>query len=274
MAISLLNNITALEAENQVNQTDSSLQNVLVQLSSGSRLNSGADDPAGLSIADSLQANITELNQAANNANTGIGLLQTADGSLSQVTNLLDRAITIATEAANGGPTSSQMEALNNEYTSIKAEIDRIGSQTTFNSTSVFTGSTTSIFLGSAANSIGVNINTLSSSVLSLSNTELWDGADTNTADAAAALTAINTAVSTIAQDRGNIGATLNRLTDAQNVINNQVTNLTSAENLIQSANIPQDVTEEAQYSVLEQTGISALSQANQATQAILKLFQ
>jgi flagellin len=274
MAISLLNNITALEAENQVNQTDSSLQNVLVQLSSGSRLNSGADDPAGLSIADSLEANITELNQAANNANTGIGLLQTADGSLSQVTNLLDRAITIATEAANGGLTSSQMQALDNEYTSIKAEIDRVGSQTTFNSTSVFTGTTSSIFLGSASNSIGVNISTLSSSALSLSGTQLWDGADTNTTDAASALSAINTAVSTVAQDRGTIGATLNRLTDAQNVINNQVTNLTSAENLIQSANIPQDVTEEAQYSVLEQTGISALSQANQSTQNILKLFQ
>jgi len=274
MAISLLNNITALEAENQVNQTDSSLQNVLVQLSSGSRLNSGADDPAGLSIADSLQANITELNQAANNANTGIGLLQTADGSLGQVTNLLDRAITIATEAANGGLSASQMQALDNEFTSIKAEIDRIGGQTTFNSSSVFVGGTTSIFLGSAANSIGVSISNLSSSWLGLSGAMLYDGSDTSTADAAAALTAITTAVSTVAQDRGNIGATLNRLTDAQNVITNQVTNLTSAENLIRSADIPQDVTEEAQYSVLEQTGISALTQANQSTQNILRLFQ
>jgi flagellin len=269
MPISLLNNIAALEAENQVNQTDSSLQNVLVQLSSGSRLNSGADDPAGLSIADSLHANETELSQAANNANTGIGLLQTADGSLGQVTNLLDRAITIATEAANGGLSTSQLSALDNEYTSIKAEIDRIGGNTTFNNTNVFTGSTTSIFLGSAANSIGVTISTLSSSALSLSGTDL-----TSSSDAATALTAVEAAVSTVAQSRGTIGATLNRLTDAQNVINNQVTNLTSAENLIRSADIPQDVTLEAQYSVLEQTGISALSQANSATQSILKLFQ
>jgi flagellin len=269
MAISLLNNITALEAENQLNQTSSSLQNTLVQLSSGSRLNSGADDPAGLSIADSLQGNITQLSQAANNANTGIGLLQTADGSLGQVTNLLDRAITIATEAGNGGLTTSQLGALDNEYTSIKAEIDQIGSQTTFNSTAVFTGSTTSIFLGSATNSIGVTISTLSSTALGLTGTDL-----TSNADAATALLAIDSAVSTVAQDRGTIGATLNRLTDAQNVINNQVTNLTSAENLIRSANIPQDVTQEAQDSVLEQTGISALTQANQSTQSILKLFQ
>jgi flagellin len=281
MSISLLNNITALEAENQVNQTDSSLQNVLVQLSSGSRLNSGADDPAGLSIADSLQANITESNQAANNANTGIGLLQTADGSLGQVTNLLDRAITIATEAGNGGLTTSQASALDNEFQSIKAEIDQIGSQTTFNGTNVFTGATTSIFLGSAANSIGVTISALSSNGLGISTLPAGSTSFagdtinlTTASNAATALTDINAAVATVAQDRGTIGATLNRLTDAQNVINNQVTNLTSAENLIQSANIPQDVTEEAQYSVLEQTGISALSQATQSTQNILKLFQ
>jgi flagellin len=269
MALSLLNNITSLESENQLNQTDASLQNTLLQLSSGSRLNSGADDPAGLSISNSLTADVAVLNQASNNANEGIGLLQTADGSLSQVTNLLDRAVTIATEAANGGLTTSQLSALNNEYTSIKSEIDRIGSQTTFNSSSVFVSTTTSIFLGSTTNSIGVTVGALSSSGLALSSTNL-----SSTGGAATALTAITTAVSTIAQDRGTIGATLNRLTDAQNVINNQVTNLTAANNLIESANIPQDVSQESQLSVLEQTGISALSQANQSTQNILRLFQ
>jgi flagellin len=269
MPISLLNNITSLEANNELNQTNASLQNVLVQLSSGSRLNSGADDPAGLSIADSLNANIAVLNQASSNANDGIGLLQTADGSLSQVTSLLDRATTIATEAANGGLSGTQATALDTEFTSIKSEIDRIGGQTTFNGTSVFTGATTSIFLGSAANSIGINVATLSSAGLSLSGDSL-----TTTANATIALGAITTAVSTVAQARGNIGATLNRLTSAQNVINNQVTNLTSAENLVTSANIPQDVTEESQLSVLEQTGISALTQSNAVTQNLLRLFQ
>ncbi|HXJ92360.1 MAG TPA: flagellin [Terriglobia bacterium] len=269
MSLSLLNNITSLEAQNQLNQTNASLQNTLVQLSSGSRLNSGADDPAGLSISNSLTADVATLNQASNNANTGIGLLQTADGSLGQVTNLLNRAVTIATEAANGGLTTSQASALDNEFTSIKAEIDRIGAQTTFNSSSVFTSSTTSIFLGSSANSIGVTIGALSSAGLGLGSDSL-----TSTTNAATALTDITSAVSTIAQDRGTLGATLNRLTAAQNVIANQVTNLTAANNLIQSANIPQDVSQEAQLSVLEQTGISSLSQANQSTQQILRLFQ
>ena len=214
MSISLLNNITALEAQNQLNQTNSSLQNTLVQLSSGSRLNSGADDPAGLSISNSLTADVAVLNQASNNANTGIGL-------------------------------------------------------TTFNSSSVFTATTTSFFLGSSSNSIGVTIGTLSSTGLNLNNDSL-----TTAAKAATALTDITAAVSTVAQDRGTLGATLNRLTAAQNVIANQVTNLTAANNLIQSANIPQDVSQEAQLSVLEQTGISSLSQANQSTQQILRLFQ
>jgi len=269
MSLSLLNNISSLEAQNQLNQTSASLQNVLVQLSSGSRLNSGADDPAGLSIADSLHASAAMLSQASNNANTGIGLLQTADGSLGQITNLLNRAVTIATEASNGGLTTSQSAALDNEYQSIQAEITRIGQQTTFNGSSVFTATTTSIFLGSATNSIGVTIGTLDATGLALNSTDL-----TSAGNAATALDAINTAISTVAQDRGTLGATLNRLTAAQNVISNQVTNLTSAENLIRAANIPQDVTAESQYSVLEQTGISALAQANQMTQQVLRLFQ
>jgi flagellin len=281
MALSLLNNITSLEAQNQLNQTDSSLQNTLVQLSSGSRLNSGADDPAGLSISNSLTADVAVLNQASNNANEGIGLLQTADGSLGQVTNLLDRAVTIATEAANGGLTTSQASALDNEFQSIKAEIDQIGSQTTFNGSSVFTSSTSSIFLGSSANSIAVTIGALSSNGLGISSepagSSNFSGDTINlttTANAATALSDLQTAVNTVSQDRGTLGATLNRLTDAQNVITNQVTNLTAANNLIESANIPQDVAQESQLSVLEQTGVSALSQANQSTQNILRLFQ
>ena len=132
----------------------------------------------------------------------------------------------------------------------------------------MFTASTTSIFLGSTTNSIGVTIGTLSSSGLGISGDSLTSG------NAATALSDIQAAVLTVASDRGTLGATLNRLTDAQNVITNQITNLTAAENLVRSANIPQEVTQEAQYSVLEQTGISSLSQANQTTQQILRLFQ
>src|ERR1035438_1103787 len=123
MSLSILNNISALEAQNQLSITQNNLQGTLQQLSSGQRINSGADDAAGLSIANGLQANTTALNQSAQNANAGVGKLQVADGAMSQVTTLLNRAVTLATEAANGTVTSAQQSALNTEFTSIKNEI-------------------------------------------------------------------------------------------------------------------------------------------------------
>ena len=102
MALGVLNNISALYAENSLNNTNNSLQTVLTQLSSGSKINSGSDDAAGLSLINGLQANSTALTQSSTNATEGVGLLQVADGALSQVTNLLNRAVTLATETANG----------------------------------------------------------------------------------------------------------------------------------------------------------------------------
>ncbi|HWZ56636.1 MAG TPA: flagellin, partial [Verrucomicrobiae bacterium] len=102
MAISILNNIPSLVAQNQLSITQNNLNKTLFQLSSGSRINTGADDAAGLAIANGLGANIAALDQSAQNANSGVGALQVADGSLAQVTTLLDRAITLATESSNG----------------------------------------------------------------------------------------------------------------------------------------------------------------------------
>ena len=145
MSLSILNNIAALYAENNLNSTTASLQTTLQQLSSGSRINSGADDPAGLAVSDGMNANVAALNQSATNANTGIGLLQTADGALSQVTSLLDQAVTLATEASNGTLTSAQVSSANQEYQNILTQIGNIGSTTNFNSNSVFTNSATNL---------------------------------------------------------------------------------------------------------------------------------
>jgi flagellin len=153
MSLSILNNISSLMAQNQLQVTNNNLQSTLFQLSSGSRINTGADDPAGLAIADGLNANITALNQSVQNANNGVGALQVADGALSQVTSLLNRAVTLATEASNGGLSTAQASALNNEFNSILSEINQIGTNTTYNGTGVFTGSSLSIYMsdGSAA---------------------------------------------------------------------------------------------------------------------------
>jgi flagellin len=155
MALGVLNNISAIFAENSLNNTNNSLQNVLTQLSSGSKINSGSDDAAGLSLVNGLQANATALTQSATNATEGVGLLQVADGALSQVTNLLNRAVTLATEVSNGTLNSSQDAAANQEYQSILSEINSIGQTTTYNSQQVFTGSSagTNIYTGDSSTS-------------------------------------------------------------------------------------------------------------------------
>ena len=281
MAISLLNNIASLEAQNQLQGTQTKLQSTLFQLSSGSRINSGADDAAGLAIANGLQANVTALTQSANNAQNGVGALQVSDGALAQVTTLLNRAVTLATESANGTVSDSQRTALNAEFTQIKSEIDRIGSSTTFNGTSVFTASATNIFLTDASsaaanNTISVTVGTLSSSGIGYNGSTISFASDnlSTSGSATTALADINTAISNVAGLRGTIGAGINRLQSAVNVINNQVQNLTAAQDQITAANIPQQVTNLSEFSILNQSGISALAQANSAQQSILKLLQ
>jgi flagellin len=170
MALGVLNNLSAIYAENNLNNTNSSLQTVLQQLSSGSKINSGADDAAGLSLVNGLEANSTALTQSTTNATEGVGLLQVADGALSQVTNLLNRAVTLATEASNGTLNASQESAANQEYQSILSEINNIGLTTTYNQNTVFTGSLTgvNIYTGdSSAN--GASIDNLYFAALSSS---------------------------------------------------------------------------------------------------------
>jgi flagellin len=140
MPLGILNNIPSLAAENELTLTSNALNTTLEQLSSGQRINSGADDPAGLSIANGLQANIAALTQSVSNANDGVGQLQLADGALAQVTTLLDTAVTLATESATGTVSDSQRTAIQAQYASILAEINRIGTSTTYNGQEVFQG--------------------------------------------------------------------------------------------------------------------------------------
>jgi flagellin len=168
MSLGVLNNINAVYAANNLNNTGNSLSKVLNELSSGSKINSGADDAAGLSLVNGLQANATALAQSQTNAAEGVGLLKVADGALSQVTNLLNRAVTLATEASNGTLNASQDTAANNEYQSILSEINNIGTTTTYNDTAVF-GSTTNIYTGDSSTA-GASINSLNIRGLSSSN--------------------------------------------------------------------------------------------------------
>jgi flagellin len=283
MSLGILTNVAATYAENNLNQTQGSLQTVLQQLSSGSRINSGADDAAGLSVADGLRANEAALTQSAQNAQNGVGLLQTADGALSQVTNLLDRAVTLATEASNGGLTAAQAGAADTEYQSILTEIGNIGTSTNFNSTGVFTATATNFTVsdGTAAGTttIAATVGALTAGSVgtatgggagqSLTGTVL-----TSTATATTALSDITTAIADIANQRGAIGANINQLNAAANVASSEEVNLSSAESAIRSTNYGEATSNLAKYQVLSQTGISALAQANSVQQEILKLLQ
>ncbi len=168
MSLGVLNNLSAMSAANNLNNTNNALSKTLQQLSSGSKFNSGADDAAGLSLVSGLQANQTALAQSQTNAQEGAGLLQVADGALSQVTSLLNRAVTLATEVSNGTLNTSQQSAANQEYQSILSEVNNIGSTTTYNQRQVF-GSTTTIYTGDSS-STSASVDKLSISGLSSAN--------------------------------------------------------------------------------------------------------
>ena len=282
MSMSILNNIPALAAQNALANTQAQLQSTLFQLSSGSRINSGADDAAGLAIANGMEANVTALNQSSQNANDGVGQLQVADGALSQVTSLLNRAVTLATEASNGTVTATQQTALDNEFSKIKTEIGNIGTNSNFNGSTVFSASTTSIFLSDSSSSytIGVTVGALSASNIQggstsgLAAVNLTSDSLTSVSNATAALTDINNAITNVASKRGEVGATINQLQAASNVISTQVQNLTSAENNITAADIPSVVGNLSRLNILNATGMSALAQANSSQQSVLRLLQ
>jgi len=276
MSISILNNISSLQAQNSLSMTQASLGQTLQRLSTGQRINSGADDAAGLAIANGLNANITALTQSVRNASDGVGFLQVADGALSQITSLLNRAVTLATEAATGTVSDTQRAALDAEFTSIKAEIDTIGGNTTYNGQAIFTANTLTVFMSdsSAAGTTSVAVAMVTVDSGHLNGASLTADALTTSAAATAALTDINAAIADVAGLRGTLGASSNQLQAASNVMNNQIQNLTNAENGIMAADIGQETANLSKYSILQQTGIAALQQSNQMQQSVLKLFQ
>jgi len=282
MSLGVLNNIAAIYAQNNLNQTQSSLQSTLQQLSSGSRISSGADDAAGLAVADGLAANEAALTQSASNASNGVGLLQTADGALAQVTNLLNRAVTLATEASNGTLNSSQLSSANEEYQSILTEIGNIGSSTNFNGNALFSATATNIVVSdgttSGTTTFAETVGALTTA--SVGTTTAGAGEDlsatvlSTSAGALAALSKISTAISDVAYQRGSIGANINQLNAAANVASSENVNLTAAESNIRSTDYGQAASNLSKYQVLSQTGISALAQANSVQQEVLKLLQ
>lgn len=293
MAFSVVNNVGAIQARNKLENVNKGLQKTLQRLSSGLRINDASDDAAGLAIADGLKADAAALNQAVRNTNDGISFVQVADSVLSEVTNQLQRAVSLAEQAASdtsGADNSAAKLALGNEYEGIIREINRISLTVQFNGTTLFgAGAATSFSIqvgasGTVANDvITVTTNPLTASGTgtgSLGLTASGSGPTVTTtaldtkAGAQAELALIKTAIGDIAARRGDLGTSLNRLQATAAVVQNQVQSLIAAESQLRDADIAQEVVNLSRFQVLNQTGLSALSQANAVNQSILTLFR
>jgi len=281
-SFSILNNISGVNAQNQLNINNVNLSRTLMRLSSGKRINSGADDAAGLQIADSLRANTAALDQAVRNANDGIGVCQIADGSLQEITNLLTRAVTLAEEASTETVDQTGRNSLDAEFTSIKSEISRIASQTAFNGYAIFTAGSgvdgkLDVFVGdisaaAASSSIGVTIDSISAT--SIGGANISDDSLADTATAQTSLTEIKSAIDGISTMRATIGAGMNRLQSAVAVLQTQSQNTQAAESVIRDANFAQEVASLTKFQILAQSGMAALAQANSSSQGVLQLLR
>jgi flagellin len=278
MAFSILNNIAGTNAQNQLTLNSVSLNRTLLRLSSGKRINSGADDAAGLGIADSLRASLRALDQAVRNANDGVSVAQIADGALQEIGNLLNRAVQLASQSATDTVDATGRTALNNELTSIKNEIDRIATNTKYNGQALFTAGgvngNLSVFVGDiqAQSSISVTFAVITTS--SVGGANLGSATVDTSVNAKAALTTLSTAISGIASARADLGAGMNRLQSAMAVIQNQYQNTQAAESGIRDANIAEEIANMTKYQILNQSGIAALTQANTTAQSVLTLLR
>jgi flagellin len=287
---SILNNIASLNGQIQLAKTNQSLTQSIGRLSSGKRINSGADDAAGLMIADTLKANVRAIDQGVRNANDCISAGQIADSSLAEITNLLTRAVSLAEEAGTDTIDTNGRTALNNEFVQIQAEIARIACQSNFGGVKLFdptsgVNGTLGVFVGDifSTSSISVTIHTITASDTAGTVSVIGTGAGvanltlvdlTNQSAASTNLSEIKKAIIAIANDRGLIGAGLNRLQSAVSVMQSQSLNTQSAESTIRDANMASEVSDLTKFQILSQTGMAALSQANAQSQSIMSLMK
>jgi len=301
-AFSIVNNIAAVNAQNELAKTNLFLNQTLTRLSSGLRINNSGDDAAGLAIADGLRADVRALNQAARNANDGVSILQTADSALNEISLLLTRAVTLAEQAASGTSgldSSDSKQALNDEFQDILSEIERISKSVEFNGLNLLGGASTGSSTGTPTISIQVGLDSSSSSKIEINTVSInvsgsasssytagtsssrislqlgMSGASLTTAsEAVTALSNLQSAITNVARTRGVLGSGINRLNTTTTIIRSLSTNLQSAESQIRDANIAQETVKLTQFQILTQTGISALAQANLAAQNVLTLLR
>jgi flagellin len=278
MALIINTNISSLNAQRNLSESQSNLNVSLQRLSSGLRINSAKDDAAGLFVAGQLTRDIRGINQAVRNAGDGISLGQTAEGALGEIANNLQRIREIAVQASND--TVGNAAGLQLEVDQLTQEISRIVATTNFNGTDLLSGGGTVNFQvgssGSANNRISITLNNLASASFNAFNTNLTATGTINvttTANASAALAELSTDIDTVNSARATYGAIQNRFEAAISNLQNYAENLTAARSRIEDADFAAETANLTRAQILQQAGVSILAQANTLPQAALTLL-
>lgn len=261
MSLSILNNVTGLNASRQLGLTQMGLNQTIERLTSGKRINKASDDAAGLGISNQLNTEVKVADQGQRNANDGVSLLQVADGALDTITNLLQRQAELTQQATTGTVDSNGIANINAEYSKNNATIADILKSTTFNGASVF-GNTAQITVGSFAK---VDLATALSSVTVTSTTD---------ASASGELDKVKADLQAVSTQRATLGASEATLNSYSAVLGIQSQNLQAAASQITDANIANEVVNLSKFQILNQSGISALGKSNQSSQSVLALLQ
>lgn len=282
MGLRINTNIASLNAQKNLVRTQSALERSLDKLSSGLRITRAGDDAAGLAISESLRAQIRGLQQAERNANDGISVIQTAEGALNEVSNILIRLRELAVQSASSGAVSNDERSfLQNEFSALQSEITRIASATQFGGRTLLDGSVSGssnsltfqvgIFNNAAVDRISLEIGDATASGLTI---QASDAAISTATAAQAALSQIDSAITQVSTVRGDLGAAQNRLQSTINNLQSSTENLSAANSRIRDVDVAAETAALTRNQVLQQAGIAVLAQANVSSQAALSLLQ
>ena len=261
------NNVSALNALNNVSKNENKLTSNIKKLSSGYKINSAADDAAGLAISEKMRSQIRGLGKAIQNANDGVSAAETAEGSMQEVTNILQRMRELAVQATNSGTYSTtQLGDLNKEFTALNNEIDRIAASATYNGTSISGGKFSFMVDADGKQAITMNVKDFKGLTSGL---EITDATKAQTA-----IGTLDTKLQEVTSARADIGAVVNRLDYTVNNLTTMKENITQAESRIRDVNMAKQMVSYSKDSILQQAGQSMLAQANQSTQGVLSLLR
>lgn len=274
MSLFVNTNVSSLNARRQLFTSSNGLDTAFQRLSSGFRINSAADDAAGLQISDRMTSQIMGLDQAVRNANDGISLAQTAEGAMSEITTALQRIRVLAIQSQNGINSSSDRLALQKEVSALKTEISRVATTTQFGGVDILTGGYSAAFLvgANAGQTISVNISRNGGYGFS----GLTNGTDltvVSASGASAALTTIDSAISIIDAKRADLGAIQNRFQSTIRNLSSISENVSAARSRIRDTDFATETAQLTRWQIIQQASTTVLSQANQRPQAALSLL-